>query len=130
LCFSNPVHPFETLSIYWRWTLRVPFPQCWAFWLKSPSVSPENVSLLGLWYSLECPPTSHFLRVLISIYSLGFLSVSPVLFPISDPVPFFPSHPFSTQVPLSFFLLWSLIPSPFQVGLKSLHLSISAFFHF
>jgi hypothetical protein len=29
----------ETLSTYWRWSLQVPSPQYWTFWLRSSSLS-------------------------------------------------------------------------------------------
>jgi hypothetical protein len=51
LWISNPVSPLEALSISWRWTIQVPFPQCWAFWLRSPqwvlSLSPPRSLVLS-----------------------------------------------------------------------------------
>jgi hypothetical protein len=40
----NPIPPLEALFIYWRWTLRVPSPRCWAFWLRSSPLSTESLS--------------------------------------------------------------------------------------
>jgi hypothetical protein len=74
----NPVPLLEALSIYWRWSLRIPSPQCWAFWLRLPP--PPRVlrvsHSLGLWSFLEGSPTSHPLRLLISTHSLGPLGFS------------------------------------------------------
>ena len=59
----NPVPLLEALSIYWRWSLRIPSPQCWAFWLRLPP--PPRVlrvsHSLGLWSFLEGSPTSTLL---------------------------------------------------------------------
>lgn len=46
----------------------------------------------GLWYFLEGSPTSHSLRLLISIHSLGLLAFSPVPSPIIWSCSCFPLH--------------------------------------
>ena len=41
---GNLNSPLNALSFYWRWTLQVPSPHCWAFHLKSLTLSPESFS--------------------------------------------------------------------------------------
>jgi hypothetical protein len=90
LWVSNLVSPLEALSIYWKWTLRVPLTHCWAFWLRISPLSSYSLSILSLWYFPEGSHTSHPWWLLISIYSFGLLGFSPAS-PIPDPVSFFPS---------------------------------------
>jgi hypothetical protein len=42
----------SVLSFYWRYTLQIPFPNCWTFHFRSLL----GISHFpGLWYTLECP---------------------------------------------------------------------------
>ena len=75
----NPVPLLEALSIYWRQTLLVLSPHCWAFWLRSASLSPESLSPSR--YFLEGLLISHLLRLHISIPSAGPLGFSSVCLP-------------------------------------------------
>lgn len=43
---GNPFPPLDTLSFSWRWTLQVPSPHCWAFYLYSLPFSPFCLSSL------------------------------------------------------------------------------------
>jgi hypothetical protein len=80
----------EALSIYCRWTLWVPSPHCWAFWLRSLPLSPESFSPPESLVLSRGPLSSHPLRQFICIHSL-VLSCSPlnymILVSLSPPLP-------------------------------------------
>lgn len=54
-----PYPPLEVLSDYWRWSLQNPYPKCWAFQLRSPTLGPGillQLRSLGLSRTHEALP--------------------------------------------------------------------------
>jgi hypothetical protein len=51
------------LSLYWRWALQVPSPDCWAFHLRSLHLIPTVSHLPGLWYYAEGTLTPYSAKV-------------------------------------------------------------------
>jgi hypothetical protein len=46
-CVGSPIPQLEAMSIYWRWSLQVLSPHCWAFWLMSIGFSGPPISLVS-----------------------------------------------------------------------------------
>jgi hypothetical protein len=82
------VKKFEigAMSIYWRWSLQVPFPHCWAFWLMPSPLGPGSLPHPNSWYlglssDLHLFPTPHcyiFLLILLALWA-SLLSPLPIL---------------------------------------------------
>ena len=93
LWVGNPVPLLGALSIYWRWTLWVPSPHCWAFGLRSPPLNPESLSPLRFLGLSRCSLCLPFLKAAyfhsFSLSLSWFLSCSPppylILFPFYPP---------------------------------------------
>lgn len=121
---KTPMPPLGAQSIYWRWSLQILSPHCWAF-SKFPSLAVRSYSL-----SPRSPSHSRFLELLrgsphptpacsldpqqlpISICSPGLLGFSAVSL-ITKLVPLFPPPPFSHSDP-SLPLPPMIILFPFQ----------------
>ena len=76
-------------SLHWRWSLQVPSPYCWAFWLRSSPLSLRSLlhpsSLVFSRGSPDPDPTPQSCIFLLAPWA-SLLSN-----PILDPVPHFPS---------------------------------------
>jgi hypothetical protein len=71
---SGLIPQLETMSIYCRWSLRILFPICWVFQLKSPPVVPGSLSLSRSREFLVAIPRSPSLTASYS-YSISWPSV-------------------------------------------------------
>jgi hypothetical protein len=107
-----PYPPLGGLSNYWRWSLQFPYPYCWAFQLRSPTLSPGRLShlrflrlsrgspnpsscifpfsLLALWASLLSPQPDKYMILPFPHFPSPLLS--PTHFPPTHclPRPYFP----------------------------------------
>ena len=136
---GNPIPAVYALTFYWRWTLQVPSPHCWAFYLRSLLLGPESLSTFrSLVHSIRVspPPTSQ--GCLFPFFLLALRAS--LLFPhIPDHVPPFPSlspvPPRSLPPSDHLIFLWSNIFTilsffPFETGLFTLCHSILETHHF
>lgn len=126
---KTPMPPLGTQSIYWRWSLQILSPHCWAF-SKFPSLAVRSYSL-----SPRSPSHPRFLELLrgsphaprsldpqqlpISICSPGLLGFSAVSLitkrvPLSSPPPFSHSDP---SLPLSPMIILFPFQSEIEVSL-------------
>ena len=64
----------------WRWSVQVPSPHCWAFWLRLFPLSPGNLSLPKI--------SGTFCSTYFYSFSWPSVILSCPADPISDPVPF------------------------------------------
>ena len=100
-----PIPPLGVLSDYWRWSLQVPYPHCWAFLLRSTIVSPgclPHPSPLGISKGSPTPyclSSSIFPFIPLALWVSHLSSLIPDYPPIHIPVPS------PTQVPPSLCLL-------------------------
>ena len=147
---GGPLPQLGAMSIYWRWSLPVPYPYYWAFWLMSSPLIPGSFLHPDLENFLEVPlppsPTAAYFNSFSwpSMYPSCLFPylILPLLFPSPSPVlPSFLSPSASQEyfVPLLSGFQVSTLGSSFMLSflqsvscimgilnfLASVHLSVS-----
>jgi hypothetical protein len=81
----------RALSMDWRWSLQVPSPHCWAFWLRSSSLSPKRLlhpNYLGHSGGSLCTPSPEAAYFHSFSWPSGILScILPYLLLTPSPLP-------------------------------------------
>lgn len=101
---SVSISPLRVLSWYWRWSLQVPYSNCWGFLLRSCAFTPGSF------------PHPGSLGLHISIHSPGSLGLSPAS-PHAWSCPPIPLLvPLLTQVPMPPMTILFQLPHGIQIS--------------